>query len=197
LPLEMYLTLGHIFLMEKHLKRGVNFLNLSTIGAFQKGQYTVNAIRIANQFIEKRNKNPGKLVSALVSMPPLLMGPREAMLQALIRKNYGCTHFIVGRDHSGIGTIYHKYEAQEAAIKYQDEIGIKIIPERGPFYCEICENVVDDDVCIHGSDARTSIEISASKIRLDQREKGENDSRLFDVDLWLHLRNKLSVIFER
>ena len=188
--------LGHLFLIEKHLQKGVNFLNLTTIGAFQKGQYTVDAIRIGNEFIQKQLNSQGKLVSALISMPPLLMGPREAMLQALIRKNYGCTHFIVGRDHSGIGTIYQKYEAQEAAVKYQNEIGVKIIPERGPFYCKICQSVVDDEVCKHGSNASSAIGISSSAIRFDQLKKGKNDARLFDIDLWTHLSKTVTQIFE-
>lgn len=75
--------------------------------------------------------------SAFLSLLPLAMrmgGPREAMWHAIIRKNYGCTHFIVGRDHAGPGKnkqgvpFYDPYAAQVAALKYQDEIGIKIVP---------------------------------------------------------------------
>ena len=105
-------------------------------------------------------------------------------------------HFIVGRDHSGIGTIYQKYEAQEAAVKYQNEIGVKIIPERGPFYCKICQSVVDDEVCKHGSNASSAIGISSSAIRFDQLKKGKNDARLFDIDLWTHLSKTVTQIFE-
>ena len=71
--------------------------------------------------------------SVLLSTLPLAMrmgGPREAMLHAIIRKNYGCTHFIVGRDHAGPGNdssgkdIYGPYEARDFVMQYKDEIGI-------------------------------------------------------------------------
>jgi len=74
---------------------------------------------------------------AMLSLLPLAMrmgGPREALWHALIRKNYGCTHFIVGRDHAGPGknsageNFYDPYAAQEVTQKYQQEIGIEIIP---------------------------------------------------------------------
>ena len=75
--------------------------------------------------------------TAFLSLLPLAMrmgGPREAVWHALIRKNYGCTHFIVGRDHAGPGKnqagldFYPPYAAQELALAKQDEIGIEIIP---------------------------------------------------------------------
>ena len=75
--------------------------------------------------------------SALISLMPLAMrmgGPREAVLHAIIRKNYGCTHLIVGRDHAGPGVdsngnpFYGPYEAQNLLSNFQNEIGIEIIP---------------------------------------------------------------------
>ncbi len=75
--------------------------------------------------------------TAMLSLLPLAMrmaGPREALWHAIIRKNYGCTHFIVGRDHAGPGLdsngkpFYGPYDAQEMVTKYQDEIGIKMVP---------------------------------------------------------------------
>ena len=73
----------------------------------------------------------------MLSLLPLAMrmgGPREALWHALIRRNYGCTHLIVGRDHASPGknqngdSFYGPFDAQELLSKYQDEIGIEILP---------------------------------------------------------------------
>ena len=89
-------------------------------------------VRCYKHVIEKFPKN-----SAILGLLPLAMrmgGPREAILHAIIRKNYGCTHLIVGRDHAGPGNdskgnpFYGPYEAQEALQKYQKEVCIEIIP---------------------------------------------------------------------
>ncbi len=75
--------------------------------------------------------------SARLALLPLAMrmgGPREAVWHAIIRKNYGCTHFIVGRDHAGPGSdssgepFYGPYDAQELLAKYADEIGVTMVP---------------------------------------------------------------------
>ncbi|MGH8771305.1 MAG: sulfate adenylyltransferase, partial [Burkholderiales bacterium] len=94
--------------------------------------------------------------SAVLALIPLAMrmaGPREALWHAIIRKNYGCTHFIVGRDHAGPGKhktgreYYSPYAAQELALRYEDEIGIKIIPFQEMVYvAERGEYVAEEEV---------------------------------------------------
>ena len=83
--------------------------------------------------------------TALLSLLPLSMrmaGPREAVLHAIIRKNYGCTHFIVGRDHAGPGNgsdgepIYGPYEAQDLMREHEDELGIRMVPFKLMVYAE-------------------------------------------------------------
>ena len=89
-------------------------------------------------------------------------GPREAVFHALIRKNFGCSHFLVGRDHAGVADYYGLYEAQELCLKYEEELNIKIIKVRGPFFCKKCNKITNDKFCNH-EDSR--IEVSGTKIR--------------------------------
>ena len=89
-------------------------------------------VRCYNHVLDKYPDN-----SAILSLLPLAMrmgGPREALWHAIIRKNYGCTHLIVGRDHAGPGNdkdgnpFYGPYDAQDIIEKYKDEIGIQMVP---------------------------------------------------------------------
>jgi sulfate adenylyltransferase len=93
-------------------------------------------------------------------------GPREALFHAIIRRNYGCTHFIVGRDHAGVGNFYGRYEAQELARRLEPELGISILPFAGPYNCARCGGIVTERSCPHRDSAPESItEISGSAVR--------------------------------
>ena len=146
--------------IHEFLLKGTDMLLIQPlIGQYKKSEYKDNVIIKTNKIISKLYKK--KTVVIPFFSYPRYGGPKEAALHAIVRKNYGCSKFWVGRDHAGIGKFFSKYESQDFSKKNERKIGLKIVSEKEPYYCKKHSLILNNCNCKNN----LKILISGSKIR--------------------------------
>ena len=133
------------------------------VGWKKTGDFTEEAVMAAYRKMAREFYPPERIHIAGLRTQMRYAGPREAVFHALIRRNLGCTHFIIGRDHAGVGGYYGPYDAHTLARELEPELGIQLLLTREPYYCKKCGQIVTDKHCAHYNTDR--VEISGTIIR--------------------------------
>ncbi len=131
------------------------------IGQYRKDEYSDELIMKTNKLASKMFKSK-KVFSIPFFSYPRYAGYREAALHALVRKNYGCTHFWIGRDHAGYKNFFGYNKSQVYCKKNEAKLKIRIIAGKEPFYCKSSKKIINDmKLC----SSKNILKISGSKIR--------------------------------
>jgi sulfate adenylyltransferase len=132
------------------------------IGKKKQGDFKDEVILAAYETLIENYYPVDRAVFATLHTEMRYAGPKEAIHHAIMRKNFGCTHFIVGRDHAGVGTYYHPFASHEIFKDYPD-LGIQPVFFPAFYYCKKCLSYANERNCPHGPEVRD--ELSGTKMR--------------------------------
>jgi sulfate adenylyltransferase len=161
--------IGHEYVQKAALTFTDGIFINPVIGRKKKGDFKDEVILASYEELIRHYYLKERAVMGILQMEMRYAGPREAIHHAVIRKNFGCTHIIIGRDHAGVGSYYHPYAAQDIFEEFPD-LGIVPLFFRSFYYCRKCGSVVNEKICPHP--ASEQIQFSGTKIR-DMLVKGE------------------------
>ncbi len=167
--------LGHEYVQKTALSFVDGLFINPVIGKKKAGDFRDEVILDSYVALMEHYYLPERVTMSVLRQEMRYAGPREAIFHAIVRKNFGCTHFIVGRDHAGVGNYYTPYAAQEIFQDYPD-LGITPLFFTAFFYCRKCGSVANEKTCPHDGSLR--IDFSGTWLRKVLMEKGEPPAEL-------------------
>lgn len=154
--------LGHEYVQKSALTVSDGLFLNPVIGKKKPGDFTDAAIVQSYQTLVDHYYRPEYTILAVLEYEMEYAGPKEAIHHAIMRKNFGCTHMIIGRDHAGVGKFYSPYAAQEIFKEFPD-LEIKPLIFNSFFYCTKCTAIANDKICPHPQ--INHMDFSGTKIR--------------------------------
>ncbi|MBD3214537.1 MAG: sulfate adenylyltransferase [Candidatus Lokiarchaeota archaeon] len=154
--------LGHEYVQKAALTFNDGLFINPVMGKKKEGDFLDEVIINSYKALIKNYYPPDRVVLSTFETEMRYAGPKEAVFHAIARKNYGCDHIIIGRDHAGVGDFYGPYDAHEI-FKHFPDLGIEPLFFRSFSRCEICNSVVNDKICPHPSENHNFF--SGTKIR--------------------------------
>ena len=161
--------LGHEYVQKTALTFVDGLFINPVIGKKKAGDFKDEVILEAYEALIRHYYLKDLAVMAILRTEMRYAGPREAIFHAIIRKNFGCTHFVVGRDHAGVGKFYPPYAAQEIFNDFPD-LGITPLFFKAFFFCRKCGTVVNEKICPHDSSFRTDFSGTGLRQKLSKGE---------------------------
>ncbi|NTV81548.1 MAG: sulfate adenylyltransferase [Candidatus Aminicenantes bacterium] len=161
--------IGHEYVQKAALTFTDGLFINPVIGRKKKGDFKDEVILASYEEAIRLYYIKDRTAMAILQMEMRYAGPKEAIHHAIIRKNFGCTHIIIGRDHAGVGTYYPPFAAQDIFDEFPD-LGIVPMFFRSFSHCKKCGSVVNEKICPHPPSDH--IQFSGTKIR-DLLIKGE------------------------
>jgi len=154
--------IGHEYVQKTALTFTDGIFVNPVIGRKKKGDFKDEVILASYDELIRNYYLKERAVVAILQMEMRYAGPREAIFHAIIRKNFGCTHIIIGRDHAGVGDYYPPYAAQDIFEEFPDLV-IAPLFFKSFYYCKKCNSVVNEKICPHPPSEH--INFSGTKIR--------------------------------